>query len=278
MTIKQILEYELIKTDKFVLTFSHILIILVILLGTRLIIGMINRIFSRQQKRRGFDPGRGHAILQIVKYVLWISAIFLALETVSIKITFLLAGSAALLVGIGLGLQQIFQDILSGVALLFEGSLRVNDIVQIENDIIGRVLEIGLRTSKIKTRDNIVMIVPNSKFITDNVINWSHMESKTRFSVKVGVAYGTDVERVREILLDCAKKHENVTDSPPAFVRFNDFGESSLDFELYFWTNESFWVENIKSDLRFMINRAFKENKITIPFPQRDVHFYPKNS
>jgi small-conductance mechanosensitive channel len=184
----------------------------------------------------------------------------------------LIAGSAALLVGIGLGIQQIFNDIASGLFILFERNLKVNDVVQIEENIIGRVLSIGLRTSKLETRDNIIMIIPNSKFISDNVINWSHIEVKTRFKVEIGVAYGSDVELVKNVLLECAKQHKDITNKPQPFVRFNDFGDSSLDFQLFFWTRKAFRVENIKSDLRFQIDIEFRKNDIIIPFPQTDVH------
>lgn len=280
MSLRDLLEQQLFKIQNNPVTISDLVIITVILIATRLVISLFGRIFKQRVSEQRDDVGRSHAIIQIMRYVLWITAIIIALDIINVKITFLLAGSAALLVGIGLGLQQIFQDILSGVALLFEGSLKVGDVVEIEDEIIGKVKEIGLRTSKIETRSNIIMIIPNSKFITDNVINWSHDEKKTRFSVSVGVAYGSDVELVRELLLKCASDHEDITKNPKPFVRFTDFGNSSLDFELFFWTINTFWVENIKSDLRFQINRAFIENNVRIPFPQRDIHIIdiPKNS
>jgi small-conductance mechanosensitive channel len=272
MNLKSLLEFELISTKDFSVTVYDIAFTLLIILVTYFVNRLIKRIFNRDRIKKRFDLGTLHTIRQIIRYFLWVIAISLILETIGIKITFLLAGSAALLVGIGLGLQQIFQDILSGVAILIEGTLKVNDIVEIEGGIVGKVKEIGLRTSKIETRDNIIMIIPNHKFISDNVINWSHMESRTRFNVAVGVAYGSDVELVKEVLLECANKHTDITKKPKPFVRFNNFGDSSLDFQLFFWTTNSFYVENIKSDLRFAINAIFIENKIQIPFPQRDVH------
>ncbi len=280
MSLRELLEQQLFKIQENPVTISDLVIIIVILITTRLVISLFGKIFKKRVSGQRFDVGRSHAIIQIIRYILWITAIIIALDTINVKITFLLAGSAALLVGIGLGLQQIFQDILSGVALLFEGSLKVGDIVEIEDEIVGKVKEIGLRTSKIETRSNIIMIIPNSKFITDNVINWSHLEKKTRFSVSVGVAYGSDVELVRDLLLKCANEHKDITKNPKPFVRFTDFGNSSLDFELFFWTTNTFWVENIKSDLRFQINRAFIENNVRIPFPQRDIHIIdmPENS
>jgi small-conductance mechanosensitive channel len=119
------------------------------------------------------------------------------------------------------------------------------------------------------------MIIPNSQFISHEVINWSHIESKTRFSVGVGVAYGSDVQLVKNVLLECAGDYKRISAKPKPFVRFQDFGDSSLDFSLYFWTGHTFEVENIKSDIRFMIEEKFRDNDIQIPFPQRDVHMIP---
>ena len=183
MTLKEFLNHIIVQTKDFDVTVYEVLTVLLILLFTYVFIRILRRIIQRREKSKLFDPGRSHAILQIIKYILWITAILISLQTFGIKLTLLLAGSAAILVGLGLGLQQIFQDIMSGIAILFEGTLKVGDIVEIQDDIVGRVVEIGLRTSKIETRDNIIMIVPNSKFVTDIVINWSHMEKRTRFHI-----------------------------------------------------------------------------------------------
>ena len=130
-------------------------------------------------------------------------------------------------------------------------------MIELEETIVGRVIRIGIRTSKIKTRDDVVIIVPNSKLVNDNIINWSHMDKKTRFNVKVGVAYGSDVKLVKNLLLKCAVGNHDIYENPIPFVRFLDFGDSSLDFQLFFWVKNSFAVENIKSDLRFSINQCF---------------------
>lgn len=276
MKLKSILESQLFSIKDISFTVYDLFFTLIIILATYTLNRLIRKIFQRDKLKKRFDIGTLQTIRQIIRYFLWVISISLILETIGIKITFLLAGSAALLVGVGLGLQQIFQDILSGIAILIEGTLKVSDIVEIEGGIVGKVKEIGLRTSKIETRDNIIMIIPNSKFVTDNVINWSHMESRTRFNVAVGVAYGSDVELVKKVLLECADKHSEVSRNPKPFVRFSNFGDSSLDFQLFFWTTHSFYVENIKSDLRFAINSIFIDNGIQIPFPQRDVHLKSK--
>ncbi len=276
MNFGEFLEYKLLETEVFDVTVYEILTILILFLATLLVMRLVKRVFRARVKNNEFDPGRSHAILQILKYVVYIAILMISFEIVGIKLTLLLAGSAALLVGLGLGLQQIFQDIMSGVAILFEGSLKVGDVVEIQDNLVGRVIEIGLRTSKLETRDNIVMVVPNSKFVTDIVINWSHIEKRTRFHIDVGVAYGSDVEKVTRVLLQCANVDEKVSSMPKPFVRFNDFGNSSLDFQLYFWTTETFQVEYIKSEIRYKIDAAFRANGIHIPFPQRDVHIKTK--
>ncbi len=272
MTVNEFLKFALIETKDFDITVYEILIILFIFLITAILLRLLKKIFNAREKKKEFDPGRSHAILKIIQYAVWVIVILVSFETVGIKLTLLLAGSAALLVGLGLGLQQIFQDIMSGIAILFEGIIKVEDIVEIQDGTIGRVIEIGLRTSKIETRDNIIMVIPNSKFVTDIVINWSHIEKKTRFHVDVGVAYGSDVDTVTQVLLKCAVDQPKISSSPKPFVRFNDFGNSSLDFQLFFWTTDTFSVEFIKSEIRYKIDAAFRKSKIQIPFPQRDVH------
>lgn len=272
MTLRKFLEFVLVETKEFDVTVYEILIIFLVLIITMLIMRVLRKVFRNREKNKEFDPGRSHAILQIIKYVLWIVVILVSLETAGIKLTLLLAGSAALLVGLGLGLQQIFQDVMSGIAILFEGSLKVGDIVEIQDDIIGRVIEIGLRTSKLETRDNIIMVIPNSKFVTDIVINWSHIEKKTRFHVDVGVAYGSDINKVTSVLLQCADGDKKISTSPKPFIRFKDFGNSSLDFQLFFWTTETFQVEFIKSEIRYKIDAAFRQDGIQIPYPQHDIH------
>ena len=271
MDIKEILEYKIIQIGDYNLILYHILFVIFVIIVTGIILWVTKKIFDRLVLKKHINVGKKHAIYQIIKYFVWVIAIAIALESIGIKLTLLIAGSAALLVGLGLGLQSVFQDFISGVVILVESTIQVNDVIEVEG-FVGRVKEIGLRTSKVVTRDDIVTIIPNSKFTTERVINWSHTKRKTRFHINVGVAYGSDVELVRKVLLECAAEHEEVENTPKPFVRFIDFGNSSLDFELFFWSVNNFYVENIKSDLRFLIDKKFRENKIQIPFPQRDIH------
>lgn len=273
MTFKEFIEFKLLDTEKIDITIYHVFVVAIIFVATWLILRIIKKILGRQVKIQKIDIGQKYAIYQIFKYLIWIIAIGIILESVGVKLTLLIASSAALLVGLGLGLQQVFSDYVAGILILFEGNLKVKDVVQLQ-DMIGEVTHIGLRTSKVETRDNYIVIVPNHKFINDEIVNWSHIETRTRFNVSVGVAYGSDIRLVRQVLLDCAKTITGILTEPPPFVRFENFGNSSLDFQVYFWTVESFRVEHIKSDLRFLIDDKFRENNIKIPFPQTDVHLY----
>jgi len=184
--------------------------------------------------------------------------------------TVLWGGAAALLVGLGLGLQQTFNDFFSGIILLFERTVELGDVLEVDGTV-GTVKLIGLRTSILETRDNITVVVPNSKLVTNNVTNWSHFDKKVRFQVNVGVAYGSDTKLVKELLLKVAMENTAVLEQPSPFVRFTNFGDSSLDFELHFYSREFIDIEDVKSDLRFEIDTFFRENNVDIPFPQRTI-------
>jgi potassium efflux system protein len=181
----------------------------------------------------------------------------------------LLAG--ALGVGIGFGLQNIVNNFISGLILIFERPIQIGDAVQVE-ELSGRVTHIGIRSSTIKTWDGAEVIVPNGNLISNKLINWTLSDQRRRIDIKVGVAYGTDVHLVMETLLGCAKLNDKILASPAPYVLFNDFAESYLEFELRCWTSDfASWVE-IRSDIRVAIDEAFAREKIVIPFPQRDLH------
>lgn len=250
---------------------SDILEIALIFLAARLAIWFLTQVvLGNYFKRQNIDYGSQFAINQLLKYFIYIVAGLLALESVGIQPTVLLAGSAALLVGIGLGLQQTFNDLISGIILLFDRTVEVGDFVQL-GSLVGVVKKIGIRTSVLETRDDISVIVPNSKLVGEQVVNWNHSDDKARFSVAVGVAYGTDTTLVKNLLLSVAKENPDILPTPEPFVRFTNFGDSSLDFELHFWSTRFMIIENVKSDLRFSIDDVFRKNNISIPFPQRDV-------
>ena len=271
-TIKEFLELELISIGNYKIMVHTIVFIVGIFVVTKILLWLIKQALYRQKKNINLDSGNTYAIFQIIKYIIWVIAFGFILETIGIKVTVLIAGSAALLVGIGLGLQQTFNDIISGIMLLSERSIKIDDILEIDGDIL-KIQEIGLRTSKGLNRDEISIIIPNSLITTNKVINWSHQSKQTRFKINIGVAYGSDVDLVEKVLKESAWEHPEVSDKNLINIRFLDFGDSSLQFQVIFFSENIFRIERVKSDIRKVINRKFKEHNITIPFPQMDLHF-----
>ncbi len=274
-TINNILKFKLISVNDYSLTVFELASVFLIFIFTYFVLWLIKKMLFRSGSKNKFDSGNTYSLYQIIKYIIWIISISLMLDTIGIKLTLLLAGSAALLVGVGLGLQQTFNDILSGIILLSSRTIKIDDILEIDGDII-KIQEIGLRTSSGLNRDDISFIIPNSLITTNKVINWSHQDNKTRFRIKVGVAYGSDVDLVMKVLRESAMEHPEIIDKSAINSRFLDFGQSSLDFELLFFSDNIFRIENVKSDVRIIINRKFIEHGVTIPFPQMDLHIKSK--
>jgi small-conductance mechanosensitive channel len=272
MTFKEFLNLQVYKHGDIIITVDSIVIVVVILLATFAGLKIVRGLFKKFIRKNETERRSYWSVYFILRYVVWVIVIVLLLETSGVKVSVLLAGLTALLVGVGFGIQQLFSDLASGLVLLFERNLQMNDVIQLEDGTVGKVIQMGLRTSKIKTRDDIILVVPNSKFVNDVIINWSQMDYNTRFSVEVGVAYGSDTKLVTEILLKCARQNGKISNAPAPFVRFNNFGDSSLDFQLFFWVMEPFFVEHTKSLLRYAIDDEFRKNGVQIPFPQRDVH------
>jgi small-conductance mechanosensitive channel len=253
---------------------SNILFAILTLLGASFINWIMTQIvLYRVYKKKSVDIGGQFAINQLLKYVVYVIGFIIALQYLGIDMTLILGGAAALLVGIGLGLQQTFNDFFSGLVLLFERSVAVGDMLELESQR-GVVKKIGLRSSIIQTRDNVSVIVPNSKLVNDNVTNWTHVDDTVRFKLDIGVAYGSDMDLIKKLLIKIAADNPYVINYPPPFVRFNAFGDSALDISLYIFSKNYMIIEDVKSDLLFDINRVFNENDIQIPFPQRDIRMY----
>ncbi len=269
--VLEALNYELITLGDYALTPKAILIAVLVIVVTRLIVAGLSRFILKPFfTRNGVDVGRSYAIQQIANYIIYIVGLATAFTVLGIEFSVLWAGAAALLVGVGLGLQQTFNDFFGGLLLLIEGPVEVGNVVEVDG-FIGRVVEIGLRTCKIRTRDDIMIIVPNSHLVNENIINWSHIRSPLRFHIDVGVAYGSDLDLVSSTLEKAASDHPDVLKRPVPRIMFTNFGNSSLDFKLYFYSQEPWRIEFVKSDLRFTVNRLFSEQGIKIPFPQRDL-------
>ena len=261
------------STSNFKLTIGSLFYLIFIVIISRILITIIRIILQRIAKTKSWiDEGGRYTIVQLSKYFIYTIAFVIAIQGLGINITFLIAGSAALFVGIGFGLQSILGDVFSGVILLFDGSIKVGDVVEMPSEEICKVEHIFIRTSQLKTLDGKIIIVPNSNLTKDNVINWSISEKVTRFHVSVGVAYGSDTQKVKDILYQCALKHPHVEKRRNIAVILEDFGDYSLQFKVFFWAKKTWEILNIKSDIRFAIDQAFRQNNIKIPYPQRDLH------
>lgn len=273
--IKKILEFVLISIGEYQLKVISMLAIFLIVAITKFVLWLIKRSIFRIKNLNHFDEGNTYALFQIIKYVVWIIAVSLILETMGVKVTILIAGSAALLVGVGLGLQQTFNDVISGIILLSERSIKIGDVLEIDNDIV-TIQEIGLRTSKGLNTDDISIIIPNSLITTNKVINWSYQTKKTRFRIDVGTSYESDVDLVLQILEDCVLENSDISDTDFIEARLVNFGNSSLDFQVLFFSDNIFRINKVKSDIRRSIAKKFALNNISIPFPQMDVHIKSK--
>jgi small-conductance mechanosensitive channel len=266
------LNCRLFKLGDFELITGNLLIGLLVLISTWLIIFLLRKAITRPRFIIDkIDEKRRTSIFLITKYIVWVITIVIFLEVIGVKITLLLVGSTALLVGIGLGLQNIFRDLVSGLFLLFEGSIKVGDVLEVDG-VVGKVVDVNLRSTEVITRDNSMIIIPNSRFVVEKVINWSHNNDKVRFCVNVGIAYGSDVDLVIETLKEAMSEIKGIEISPAPFVMFQDFGDSSLQFDMIFWSKDPFKIEITKSELRILVYRKLKERNLAIPFPQRDVH------
>jgi small-conductance mechanosensitive channel len=232
---------------------------------------------NRMARHKHLDPGVQFTILRLVHYfVITIGSVVALRIAVSADFTSLAVVFTALSVGIGFGLQFIAGDIASGFIILFERPVRVGDYITIPGPdgklTEGRVRSINLRTTIVITNDNIASVVPNSKIVNQNFLNWTFRERRTRVSVPIGVSYQADPEHVTRTLLRAAEDVQFVLEEPKPSVQFLEFGESSLNFRLLIWTDRPRRHPSIKSAINYNINRLFKEEGIEIPFPQRDIN------
>ena len=253
------------------LTVGLLLLLTFALFATNFILKWLRHLLTRKMERE--DKQKFVSIFKFINYVVYLVAVLVTLSAAGVDITLVITASAALFVGLGLALQELFKDILGGIFIIVDKSLQVGDIVEVDGKV-GKVFEIKLRTTRAITRDNKVLILPNHKFISDIVYNYTQNHKTTRESVSVGVAYGSDVDLVTQILQQVAAEQKQVLKNPKPFVLFDDFGDSALVFSIHFFTNDSFSDPKIKSEMRYKINTKFKENNVTIPFPQRDVHIF----
>jgi small-conductance mechanosensitive channel len=229
-------------------------------------------LFNRFLAKSGLDRSLQYAIAQIVSNIVLIVGIFIVLDNAGIHLGALTVFAGAVGVGVGFGLQNIASNFISGLVILAERPITVGDRVEVAG-IAGQVQHIRARSTVIVTNDNITMIVPNTKFIDSPVTNWTYGDPRVRFRIPIGVAYGSDVNKVREALTAAAREHPSALSDPAPSVFLDKFGASTIDFELVVWSMEmSYRPRRFKSDLNFLIDKHLRTAGIEIPNPQRDLH------
>ena len=271
--LKDFLSFRLWDSDTVHLTIGTFLTIIVAIILITYLLRLIHKLVTVKLPEE--DKNKFESIFGFLKYLFYILAVVTILHSSGVNLTVLLTASAALFVGLGFALQYLFQDIISGILIILDQSLHVGDIIEVDSKV-GRVFEIRLRTTRALTRDDKVIVIPNHKFLTDSIYNYTQNHNTTRESIKIGVAYGSDVNLVTTLLMQVAEEHRSVLKNPKPFVLFDDFGDSALLFSLNYFITDSFSDPRTKSDMRYMIDAKFRESNISIPFPQRDVHMYQK--
>ncbi|CAM1374031.1 mechanosensitive ion channel family protein [Tenacibaculum xiamenense] len=267
--LNKILDYTFKFSKDISISVRAILILIVVLIIASVLFNFLKKIVIK--RLRNDDKNKFDTVFSFASWLMYIIIFLVTLSSSGVNVTAIFAASAALLIGVGLALQTFFQDIISGIFIIIDQSVHVGDIIELDGKV-GRVEEIKLRTTRAVTIDNRVLIIPNHKYLTNSLFNWTQNGTLTKESVSVGVAYGSDVALVKKLLIKAASEHPKVFQIPPPIVIFEDFGDNALQFTLIFALNDSFQAVIPKSDIRFRINELFNEHNISIPFPQRDVH------
>ena len=265
--------YPLVKIAGVEITVSQVAMAILILVGGIIIGRWFQRALAKRLKASKIDPNSQLTIQRVVFYFILLLVFLAALAMLSIPITALAFISGAVAIGVGFGAQNIINNLISSWILMSEKPVRIGDFVEIDEHM-GVIERIGNRSTRIRRIDGVHVLVPNSQMLERVVVNWTLVDRRFRSTVRVGVAYGSDVKLVSRLIEEAAKNRENVLDEPPAIVVFEDFGDNALVFDLFFWCDVSTGGElrAIRSGLRFEIERLFGEHGVVIAFPQRDVH------
>ena len=284
LDLANILGYEFFRLGAFHIAFYHLFLTAVIFFLARITVNFLKVVLLRAvRKNERIDSGTQYIYVQLAKYLVYTIAIIIFLRSFGVNLDLFLTATTFLLVGVGLGLQSIFRDYFSGILLLFEGAVKVGDIVEIEThngkeNFVAKVIQINLRTSKVETRNEKILIIPNSKLTHESVINWSVGNQITRFSIPISFHYGVDTDLVREILIKCALRNKDVVKKNKPIVRLLNFGPHGLEMDLIFWADQNLFIEIVKSEIRFEIDKELRVNGIKIPYNQQDIHLFKEGS
>ena len=272
--ISGIWDFNVITIDNNPVTIGKLVIALAILLVgivfSKLIIRTLgNRLLTKTPLKRN----SALAIQKMFAYSSYVLVLLFALRMVNIPLAAFAFLGGAIAIGVGFGAQNIINNFISGFIIMTERPISIGDLIEVEG-VLGEVEEIGARCTRVRTGENIHILVPNSTFLEKNITNWTLSDKKIRTKVTVGVVYGSPVEKVKELLLRAARENEKIIKGPEPFVLFADFGDNALIFEIYFWISIRKIIERkyIESSIRFRIDDLFREAGIVIAFPQRDIH------
>jgi len=272
---RTIWEAKLFNAGDTAIHVNQLIIALLVLLIGLFVARQVSRVARmRLMKLKRIDAHAAALIQRVVYYVLVVIIVLLALPIAGIPITIFTVVGGAVAIGVGFGAQNLFNNLISSFIIMVERPIRIGDIIEIGGVDEGRVEEIGNRCTRVRRSDGMDVLIPNSHFLENPVVNWTLFDIHVRGSVVVGVAYGSPTHTVRDLIMQAAKEHGKVLEQPGAIVLFEEFGDNALTFRLMFWADITapMQMRVICSDLRFKIDKLFREADITISFPQRDVH------
>jgi small-conductance mechanosensitive channel len=267
------LNMELVSISGQALTVGQILLVPVIVVLGLLVIGWLAGLIRRRMAAKQINPD----VVQLVNRVFYIVAIAVltitSLDLLNVPLTAFAFVSGAVAIGVGFGAQNIINNFISGWILMWERPIKINDFLEI-GDTRGRVESINTRSTRIRRVDGVHLLLPNSYLLENIVVNWTLIDQLARTQVRVGVAYGSPVKKVKTLFEQAVKEQAGVLEEPAPLIVFEDFGDSALIFDAYFWVNASADrdLRIIRSDIRFRLDELFAENGVVIAFPQRDVH------
>lgn len=267
------LDITLIESGGLSLTLGEVLFALAVLIGGLLLARIVERIMVGRLERSSMGPDMLQLLRRLLFYGLMAIVVLSALSILGIPLTAFAFVSGAIAIGVGFGAQNIINNFISGWILMGERPIRIGDFIEL-GDVRGRVEAINNRSTRIRRTDGVHLLVPNSQLLETTVVNWTLRDDDSRSSVRVGVAYGSPTRQVHDLMLKVCEEHPRVMESPAPEVFFQDFGDSALIFEAYFWMHASSERNRrrVRSDIRFAIDEAFAEAGIVVAFPQRDVH------
>lgn len=272
-----IMAYEFVRfNEKIHFAVYHLFVIVIVIFLARIALSFIRLYVHNTLGKNGrVDEGTEYVYVQLAKYVVYVIAVLTIFRSFGATLDVLIGALAAVAVAVAFAIQGILRDYISGFLLLFETTIKIGDVIEIKEPngekTIATVRKINLRTSKVESTFGRVLIIPNSILTHESVTNWNLGKEITRFSIKVTVQYGVDTDKVKEILIKCAREHPRVSKNRDIAVWLKDFGDNGLLMELVFWSNNNFFIEQYLSDIRFAIDHEFRKEGIIVPFPQRDI-------